>query len=62
MTKPCLAYEEINKDFGWTQYIPLLGEEPFDSYAEAEAARLQFIKDYCMEDREENYELWGLSH
>ena len=55
LAKPCLAYEEIDENLFWTQtwYSPLLGGEPFDSYAEAEAARLQFIKDYCIEDKED---------
>lgn len=54
MNKPCLAYEESEENLVWTKtwYSPLLGGEPFDSYAEAEAARLQFIKDYCIEEKE----------
>ena len=53
MTKPCLAYKEVYEVTGGVRYIPLLGTKPFDSYAEAEAARLQFIKDYCIEDKED---------
>lgn len=48
--KPALAYKEINK--GRQRYTLLSGAKPFDSYAEAEAARLQFIKDYCIEGKE----------
>lgn len=55
MTKPCLAYEGVFKVTGGVRYIPLLGTEPFDSYVEAEAARLQFIKDYCIENKEEDF-------
>lgn len=53
LTKPCLAYEEINENFGWTQYVPLLGAKPFDSYAEAEAARLQYLYDNGVTDEED---------
>lgn len=52
MNKPCLAYKGVYEVTGGVRYIPLLGTKPFDSYAEAEAARLQFIKDYCIEEKE----------
>lgn len=52
MNKPCLAYKGVYEVTGGVRYIPLLGTKPFDSYAEAEAARLQFIKDYCIEGKE----------
>lgn len=51
ITKPCLAYKGVYEVSGRVRYIPLLGTKPFDSYAEAEAARLQFIKDYCIEEK-----------
>ena len=53
ITKPCLAYKGVYEVSGRTRYIPLLGTKPFDSYAEAEAARLQFIKDYCIGNKED---------
>lgn len=53
MNKPCLAYKGVYEVSGRVRYIPLLGTKPFDSYAEAEAARLQFIKDYCIENKED---------
>ena len=45
--KPVLAYKEIDEESNIVSYTPLLGTEPFNSYAEAEAARLQFIHDHC---------------
>lgn len=52
--RPILAYRNINDEEDDIQYIKL--SEPFNSYAEAKAARLQFIHDYC-EPQKENFEL-----
>lgn len=52
--KPALAYKEINDEFDTVNYTLISG--PFDSYTEAEAARLQFIHDHC-ELPKEDFEL-----
>lgn len=54
--RPVLAYEFIDIGDGEKTYRKISGPMPFDSYAEAEAARLQFIHDYC-EPQKENFEL-----
>lgn len=55
MNKPRLAYEESEENLVWTKtwYSPLLDGEPFDSYAEAEAARLQFLYDHGVTYKED---------
>ena len=53
MNKPCLAYKGVYEVTGGVRYIPLLGTKPFDSYAEAEAARLQFLYDHEVTDKED---------
>lgn len=55
--KHVLAYAEIREDkYGneVVEYTQL--SEPFDSYTEAEAVRLQFIHDHC-ELPKDNFEL-----
>lgn len=52
--RPVLAYKETHG--GRIRYTRLSGAMPFNSYAEAEAARLQFIHDHC-ETENEDFEL-----
>lgn len=52
--RPILAYKDTHG--GRIQYTRLSGAMPFNSYAEAEAARLQFIHDHC-EPKNDDFEL-----
>lgn len=57
VTKPVLAYRTVSEDEDGDEYeLCTQISGTFDSYAEAEAARLQFIHDHC-ELPKDNFDL-----